>query len=327
MPAVQRVMLWVVRRLAGQVDGDVWRDLVTAGGGYRSVLSWRLGRASQGVAVVFNLGLLAGFFGCLWVLKVGFYWESTLALSGLGLIEFMQGMAWPWAWTGVAPAPAREDIEYALLAPRFFYEAAGSGVMWRFLMMSLAVYGLLPRVVLWGLCLAAERRALARIDFQAPRHRELWRRLTNVERSLRSDGPADGALVLDVGGIEAPTEHLREFLLRVLRVNPVARYAAALMDAEREEEALAAIREAELGVVILVEGWALSPKEMKALHDRVRAVGGPQMPVHFLVMEERKGGSPAAPPEEEWKQWKSFVDSLEDPATDAVAFRELPASA
>ena len=166
---------------------------------------------------------------------------------------------------------------------------------------------------------------MGRLSFQAPRHREMWRELTKVSRVPPAGGPADGAVVLDVGGIRVSTGRIREFLLRVLRVNPEGRYTASVLDAEREEEALEAIRKADLGVVFLVEGWALSPKEIKALHERVRTVGGHKMPVHFVVLGPVTEGEPAPPRNQEWTQWRDFVDSLRDPATDVVAYQRLPA--
>lgn len=317
----QRVGSVVVRRWTSNLDGVVWRGLLEGGAGYRSALSWRLARLTQGVAVMFNLGLMAGFYGCLFFLSVRFYWESTFEGSGWGLLNFMEGMARPWSWSGVAGAPVQGDIEYSVLL-KIFYEREDVQKLWPFLMMSLLFYGLLPRVMLWWWCANNERRALGSLAFQAPRHRELWRQLTKVERCLPSKGQADGVVLLDVGGTGVTVEAVREFLLRELRVNPQARHTAGVLDEEREREALAAIEEAELGVVFLVEGWALSPKEMRVLYKRVRAVGGDELPMNFLVLGELQGGEPGAPSDEDWQQWKAFVDSLRDPAAEAVAYRE-----
>lgn len=309
----------VVRRLAGGLDKSVWRSLLEGGAGYRSALSWRLARLTQGVAVLFNVGLLAGFFGCLFFLSVRFYWESTFEGSGWGLVNFMEGMALPWSWSGIGAAPGQDDIQYTILE-KIFYEREEVQKMWPFLMMSVLVYGFLPRVMLWMWCLRKERGSLGALSFQAPRHRDLWRRLTKVERSLASKGPGDGVVLLDVGGTGVKIEQVREFLLRELRVNPQASFTAGVLDESREREALKAIEEAELGVVFLVEGWALSPKQIRALYDRVRAVGGEELPVNFLVLGELDEGDPGAPSEEDWQQWKAWVDSLQDPSAEAVAF-------
>ncbi|NIP92985.1 MAG: DUF2868 domain-containing protein [Akkermansiaceae bacterium] len=315
-----RLATWLALRMSGAGRSDLATRLLESSRGYGSVLSWRVARLTQGVAIFFNLGLLAGLYGCLLFLSVRFYWESTFEGKGWGLVNLMEAMALPWSWAGVAEPPGRDQIEYSVLG-KIWIEKPEVEMMWSFLLMSVAFYGLLPRLLLWSLCGYRESRALATLDFQAPRHRELWRGLTKVERTLASEGPADGAVLLDVGGTEVSGERVREFLLRELRVNPQARYTAAVLDEEREEEALEAIREAELGVVFLVEGWALSPKQMRVLHERVRAVGGVDVPVNFLVLGELRDGEPSSPARDEWEQWKAFVDSLRDPAAEAVAYR------
>ena len=312
---------WLARRLAGKFEGSVWRALLEGGAGYRSALSWRIARLTQGAAIMFNIGLVVGFIGCLFFLSIRFYWESTFAGSGWGLVDFMHLMAAPWSWSGVAPSPEESEIGYSVLE-KIYYENDGIAKMWPFLMMALLVYGLLPRISLWIWCLYKERRALASLEFQAPRHRELWRELTKTERKLASSGAGDGVVLIAVGGVEADAGRIRELLLRELRVNPRATYPAGVLDGERESEALEAMRKADLGVVLLVEGWALSPKQMKALHERVRAAGGSEAPVHYLVIGELREGVPTAPGREEWTQWKDFVDSLRDPAAEVVAFAE-----
>jgi hypothetical protein len=318
---VQRVVSWFALRFSGLGNRSLARRLLEGGAGYRSVLSWRLARLTQGVAIVFNLGLMAGFYGCLLFLSIGFYWESTFEGSGRGLVDLLEAMAMPWAWTGLSPPRGPEEIGYYVIG-KIWYEKPEVELMWSFLMMSLLVYGLLPRLALWLVCVCKERRALATLPFQAPRHRDLWRRLTKIEQTVASEGQADGVVLLDVGGTEVPTGSVRGFLLRELRVNPEARFTAAVLDEDGEEEALEAIRSADLGVVFLVEGWALAPKQMRALYERVRAVGGPEIPVQFLVLGELQKGKPTPPEEDDWAQWAAFVDSLRDPAAEAVAFEE-----
>lgn len=318
---MQRFVSRVALRWFGGGDAALTRNLLEGGGGYRSVLSWRVARLTQGVAVMFNLGLLAGFYGCLFFLSVRFYWESTMEGSGWGLVDFAELVAAPWSWSGVASPPVRDGITYSVVG-KIWYEKAEVDSLWPFLMMVMVVYGLLPRMVLWMVCLFRERRALATLPFQAARHRELWRELTKVESHVPSEGQADGVVLIDVGGTEISTGAVREFLLRELRVNPLKRFTAAVLDEDCEREALEAIGEAELGVVLLVEGWALSPKQIGALHERIREMGGAELPVQFLVVGEMADGALTPPTDEEWQQWKGFVDSLRDPASDVVAFRD-----
>ena len=136
---------------------------------------------------------------------------------------------------------------------------------------------------------------------------------------MPTEGTADGVVVLDVGGSGVETGRLREFMLREMRVNPEARYEAAVLDESAEEEAWEAIRQAPLGVVYLVEGWSLSPKLMTAIHQRVRSHGEERL-VRFLVIGEVVDGVPGPPAKADFDQWKVFVDGLRDPAAEIVAF-------
>lgn len=324
LSVAEHLVAWLAGRFATVVDGEVWRRLLRGGEGYRPVVSWRVARMVQGAGVLYNLGLLAGFFGCLWFLKIGFFWESSLpAFSWPKLVQLMQVLALPWSWSGTALPPAWEEQDFSLLRQRFFDEEGGAD-WWPFMMMAIAVWGLLPRLLLWLGCLWREQRALAGLSFQEPRHRELWRELTRIDRGEPASGPADGVVLLDVGGIDVPTEALRGFLLRHLRVNPEARYTASILDEGREAEAWEAIERAPLGVVFLVEGWALSPKQMNALHKRFRS-GDPERPLRFLVLGPIRGGLPSAPAAGDVTQWKAYVDGLRDPAVEVIAYHETEA--
>ena len=319
-PLLQRLVGALARRLGGMPDSAVWKRLTGGGHGYGAALSWRLARMTQGAAVGFNLGMLAGFFGCLWLFDVGFYWESTLMAPPV-MSRLFDGLAWPWSWSGVALPRAWSKEEFSLLG-KHFHEAAGGRQWWPYLAMCVVVWGLLPRLLAWVACLWNEKRALARLDFQEPRHRELWRHLTRVELSLATEGPEDGVVLLDVGGIGITTDAVKEFLLRGMRVNPEGHYEAAVLDAKAEAEAWRAIRNAPLGVVFLVEGWALSPKQMTAIYRRARAAGENRM-LRFLVLGDIRDGLPGPPSDEDFKQWKKFVDGLRDPSAEVVAY-EVP---
>lgn len=316
---MQRLSSWFARRLVGKMESGLWKDLISGGARYRSPLAWRFARLTQGVGVMFNLGLVLGFVGCLFFWGVSFYWDSTFEKGETGLVSFMQAMAVLWSWTGMASPPLAEETGYDILA-QVFTESEGVKKIWPFLLMALSVYGLLPRLLLWWICGLRERRALAALSFQAPQHRDLWRRLNRVRKVVPSKGQEDGVVVLDVGGAEVAEDSLRRFLLQELRVNPEVTYTAGVLRGNGEKEALDAIRNAKLGVVFLVEGWSLAPKQLNVLHRQVREVGGEDLPIHMLILGELSKGVPAAPSDEEWEQAKTYVDSLQDPATEVVAF-------
>lgn len=181
-------------------------------------------------------------------------------------------------------------------------------------------WGLLPRGVLWAIAWQSERRAAGGIDFQDRAHRELWRALRDVALESPSEAAADAALVLDVGGAGFDPAALRPFLLRRLRVNPVAWLPVAVLDPGAEGEAQHALSRAPAGVVLLAEAWALSPPRMMTLHATIRQRCGSELPILFLVANAGPDGQPLPPGEEEALQWERFVDGLQDPAAEVFSF-------
>jgi hypothetical protein len=130
----------------------------------------------------------------------------------------------------------------------------------------------------------------------------------------------DGVLVLDVGGCGLTAQELRPFLLRRLRVHPTAWLPVAVMDKGADEDAARALAKAPAGIVLLAEGWSLSPPRMIALHAKVRSSAGSETPVKFLVVNVGSDGQPGSPTTEERHEWARFVDSLRDPAAEVFFF-------
>ena len=130
-------------------------------------------------------------------------------------------------------------------------------------------------------------------------------------------------LVLDVGGGGWRPEDLRPFLLRRMRVNPAAWHPVAVLDTGAEDLVSQALAKAPAGVVLLAEGWALSPPRMSALHARVRAAA-PEAPLRFLIADISPHGMPMAPGAAEGAEWERFVDSLRDPDAEVVLYETVP---
>jgi hypothetical protein len=188
--------------------------------------------------------------------------------------------------------------------------------------MATLVWGLLPRLVLWMVAWNAGRKALGKLDFQSRAHRTLWRELTGTGRVETDDKPLDGVLVLDVGGSGLTEDVLRPYLLRRMRVHAAAWHSVAVLDPGAEAEASRALAKAPAGVVLLAEGWALSPARMSALFAKIRHNAGPQTPVKFLIANTGPGNQPLAPTPEERREWERFVDSLRDPEAEVFPYEE-----
>lgn len=317
----QELMGLLGRKFAGSRVGPVWsRLLKMRSDGYGSVLGWRLAGMTQLGAVWLGLGMVISFIACLWFLKVNFYWESTLEnLSQTQLVQVTDGLSLPWSWAGEQWVPGEYGVEQARES---VVSDEVSQVWMRFFVLALLVWGVLPRLLLHYYCAARERRALAGLDFQESRHRNLWREMAKVERTVVKTSQADGVVLLDVGGAGLPLEAVRPFLLQQLRVNPESVYQTGVLDASKEEAALAAMKEAALGVVMAVEGWSLSGPQMKENYQKVRGVIGEKKPIRFLVLGTVKGAGVTEVKEEEMAEWVKFVDGLRDPAVEVVKWED-----
>lgn len=285
----------------------------------RRVLAATLAGLLQRGAVGFYLGAILAFLGCLLLFDLRFYWEATPRIGMEGLLAAVtQVVALPWAWAWPQAVPGAADITTS----RAVAEAlpiAGDGNWWRFLLVSLLVWGLLPRLLLLAWCRLQAHRGLRQLTFQAPRQRALWRQLNTIERGEVAPGPTDGVLVLDVGGHGVTGEAIRGFLLRRLRVNPLATTTVAVLDAEQEAQAERQLAAGPAGVVLLAEGWTLSPRQVEALHRRLRVALGARVPMTWLVFALH-GAEPGPPAASELQRWTRQIDSLRDPATEVAAY-------
>jgi hypothetical protein len=301
----------MVRKLAGKVSPEAWQALIQGKGKQPSALAWRLTRILQVGGIGFNLGLIGGLFGVLFFMDVAFYWESSLSrFGGESLGHVTRFLAGVWGGSGLS------DGEIASLRDVTWQEKGAWDAFFGFIFAALCVWGLLPRVLFWGIAVVKERRTLAALEFQEVAHRKLWRELSRVERMVTMEGMKDGVVLLDVGGLGLETGEIRPFLLKHLRVNPEKSYSVGILDAAEEREAWEAIRSAPCGVVMLVEGWSLSPKQMTVLIERIRREAGQETVLRVLVL----GDGLVAPDDEDFKAWQDFVDGLRDPHLECVSF-------
>ena len=308
---LQIMLRYVLRKWGGEkLAGDTWQRLQSRVSGGRSVISWRLARILQVGGIGYNCGLLLGIFGSLWFFKVGFYWESTLPQFGreslMGVTRFLSFFISDIGPSMTELDQAKRGAEVIERGMSSLPQRSAIDLSWGFFFLfAIAVWGLLPRLLMWFSAWWMERRALAGLDFQESRHRSLWRDLTKIQRGDIHTGTADDVVLLDIGGLEIDTESLRPFCLQKLRVNPEARFSLGTLNEQGEREALEKARSAAMGVIFLVEGWNLSPKQMQHYHQQVRDAIGQHHMIRYLVI-----GS-----EEEVAQWEAFVDSLKDSET------------
>jgi Protein of unknown function (DUF2868) len=319
---VPRLLGWLAGKLGGAGKMEWWRTLRMEGGRGWEALGWNLVRMTQAGAVMFSAGLMAGLLGCIWFLEVAFFWESTTPEWMAGRIyDVCSILSSPWGWAWPEGRPSMVLVEASIWEDRLGVESYLSEGWYLFLFTSIFFWGLLPRAALWVIAFVKERSALGALDFQAKRHRELWRAVMGTQRADVSEAPRDGVLVLDVGGTGLRCEDLRGFMLRRMRANPGEWFEVGVWDGKGEAAAADSIRKAPAGVVLLAEGWALSPPQMRALHRQIRTLAGSETMIHFLVVNADPAGKPGGVKDGERLIWTDFVDSLADAAVD-VYFHE-----
>jgi Protein of unknown function (DUF2868) len=317
----QAIIAAIVRKFAGNRDNPWWERVMKDGGPARSALLWRIARLAQATGVWFNIGILCGLCGLFFTKDLRFYWESTTeSAMAESLRALTHWLSLPWGTWLPTAVPDAAAIEHARWHPGGALPATGP-VWWHFALMTTACWGMLPRMILWWVAAKSGRLALEQLDFQARSHRVLWRELTGPGRVETDEKPLDGVLVLDVGGSGITPGLLRGFLLRHLRVNPTSWHPVAVMDPGAEAQATRALAMAPAGVVLLAEGWALSPARMHALHHRIRSQGGGQLPIKFVIANTTDPHTPAPPTADERREWERWVDSLKDPMAEVYFYQ------
>lgn len=301
------VLAGLVKRLAARFAGAKGRDVLERIDGNPDLsraLGWRIAARTQGIAADYHFGAFAGLLAMFWFRKTGFFWESTTERATQRVLESVTDfLALPMAGWGASIVP---EVE----ATRRGAGWEGGGAEWGFfLMMALVLWGCFPR---WALALVAgwnEWRALREPAFEAPRHRKLWRSLTGVRRGEDPAGPADGALVIDLGGVKVDRDFLRPFFLRRLRLNPVAWETTGVLDSGREAAAADALAKAPAGVVLLAEGWSLAPRQAEEILRRMHDKASGRRVVLYVADFDGEGRPRAAAPSER-EAWASFADGL-----------------
>jgi len=164
------------------------------------VQRWGLLSASQGAAVAFQIGALSTTLVLVVFSDLSFGWSTTLRVDPADAHRIASALAAPWALLWPEAVPTAELIERT----RFFRIAAQArpdvppelyGQWWRFVVAAVTCYGLLPRLVYFGLARARLRRSLVRAMVDAPGARRLLRRMQDplVETVAIGRAGGDGA--------------------------------------------------------------------------------------------------------------------------------------
>lgn len=355
---IPRVFARLLRRLpSGPTD-----DLALATGELRR-LDWIYGRLrfwqasslTQVFGVAFNVGAICAFVVLPTIDDPAFGWRSRL-LDDAQVITTSRIVAAPFAWVAPDALPDADAIEatrYSSVAVRHgdAYEGGaiggrgpqhGSGraeppwaAWWPFLLASLIVYGLLPRVTYLVAARIAARRALATLSFdriEIARLGDRLRRHLVATRALEPESVRpDVAANLEAPGSARPTFERARALRWVgvdldeeaLGAALGARFGATLTTLasvgdidpsadQRALEDLAATPEGE-AVLVVVEAWEPPVGDYVDFLKSARKAVGDARPIVVVLFNRGRDGAAASPQARHLQVWERRIARLGDP--------------
>ena len=203
----------VITKLATEkrmVWESFWRHLQKDHGSSGKYLIWPIVSKIQLLGVAFNLGALAIFVTSVLFRDLAFGWQTSMQQvndASVAMLVKVLSFPWSWIWGEGQGFPSLAQIEGSRIILKEgigFMQNPNLTSWWPFLLMSLFVYGFLPRTMLWVWVIIKGREQLACYPFESVSCLTLWKRFQtpflNVTRRLfdhHSDS-ADGALASSV---------------------------------------------------------------------------------------------------------------------------------
>ncbi len=342
-------MRWLVRTVAGagaRLDASRaarWREALDRMGGRASLYGgaerWTLLGLGQLFGVAFNVGVLA------YVLRAGvprglaFGWSSTLLEATPERVHAaLAVLSTPWTWLWADGVPTLEALEATRWLPSPEARFAGAptsdhaSLWWHFLVTSVTVYGLAPRVLTLVLAQARRRRALSSVPLDTPEiDRVLRRMISPTVRTRASEDEEDGAsspaasepppwkegaryAVVAWRDFPADPEELDRVVKSRLFGRVGRRFSAGGADYGADGGVIESLAEEEKEpVLILAEAWEAPDRGTLAFISALRAgVGADRRLIVGLANPDRDGDW-LAPEKGEMEVWRRRLASLRDP--------------
>ena len=177
--ALGRVWLWLSTRLSPAGPAGVYVARALAGLLARArLLRWWLGAVTHGLWFAALCGALVGLLATLSVRRYGFAWETTI-LSADVFVHLVRIVGWLPAQVGFA-VPDAEHVRASGAAAAVDEAARIAWSSW--LLGCVTMYGIVPRALLWAVCLVLWRvgRARLRLDLALPGYAVLVARLARA---------------------------------------------------------------------------------------------------------------------------------------------------
>lgn len=311
--------IWGRRSLYGEVERGLLFGLLQLG------------------AVAFNLGVLSSFLIAVALSDLAFGWGTTLSIGAEQLYQLCATLSIPWASWLEAATVSDELVrltQYSRLEGDYVQAAEGTshalsmyGQWWRFLVASIVVYGLFPRVFFFIVSTVMLKRRLARLPPATPEVERLLTRLTApaVHTVHGEDLGNTSPLGEGFDSVGEPPRRFDQSSALCVRwrdavLEPAAlaaflweRYGLELEgelgsagghDYAAERRFLRRLESNQLPLFLVAEPWAYPDRALQRFVTEVRARGA-RRHVNVVLTE---GGSP-----QDAAIWRGYLSEMADP--------------
>ncbi len=289
---------------------------------------WVLVRATQIFGVAFNLAALACCLYRILFSDVAFGWSTTLQCGPAQVQHLVDLLAAPWCWLYPAGSPSLRVVEwtqYSHLEGRYLLHAAGErsaaasavSEWWPFLVLSLLVYGLIPRALL----LAAASFQIRRRLRGAPADNEEFRRVADwMSRPLvdcATEGGAEGAPAPAAGPVgDAPDLAPAGTRCPVVTAEavPIDREILGGLVARKFGWRLAEGAAAEGPILVVLPAWEEPIRMYQRQIRSIREGAGAERLIVVALVDKSPAGAWTAPSEKTRLRWARHLhEALRDP--------------
>ena len=298
----------------------------------------------------FNIGVLTATLFKVLATDIAFGWQSTLQLSSEAVFHLVQIIALPWAWIVPArfayPNLVQISGSQMVLKDGIYHLATVDLVSWwPFLCLAVAVYGLLPRVLLLLAGWLTGRSLLAGLEFKTAAQQQLLHRMLTPRLSTESRAEIPSvveneepeavkeisepqiseqvvALIPDEIFTDYSEQELSDLVQRKLGLR-IERCQRIDQEGEDEQQILAAINEKEGSpidsLLLLQEAWQPPIEDFFYFLRQLRSLLGHEVLFSILLIGKPKAETIFTEVrEQDYTIWQQKIVALGDPYIQCV---------
>jgi hypothetical protein len=351
LAGLYRLLRWLpslVPRLVGlllqRLNPSRWHDLdvlqtwLTHSQRYRQLAYWYSLQLAQRFTIGLNLGCIGVFVFLSFATQPVFGWQSE-RLSCTDLARLTRVIALPWHWLGDWGVPSARDLRTTYHPPHPAHahpdclgeQGPVAPGWWPFLFASLVCYGLLPRMLLYGLAGWQVRRTVWHIALYHPDTRELLLRMARPVYTVHAGpslspiplpagtltstpeiptGPRGRCVVFTWAGVQLDDAAISHLLQRQWGADMVARHQVGGLDISRDTAALKALdRQADIDqVMLLVEAWQPPVGDYLDFVTQLRHTLGDGPMIWVLLYHRDPHGQVLPPRPSDLEQWRQTLE-------------------